>query len=178
MEFRCPMHPSIMRNRFSILLMLTTLLFSQCRKVEKAMVVPTNDQMHCQNMDIHIPRYTSEIIVKDIFYEKDTIRIDILPVTFDMDTSDLFHTIQKHFKYSPICLELEYQGKVYFEISKDSIGNFNQTKVLRGLDGIGGTCSNLVSMELIRILKIAPIIGVKKNIDSFILAIQIIIRKD
>jgi hypothetical protein len=178
MEFSLISHHSNMRNRFSILLMLTTLLFSQCKNQEKAMVVPTNDRLHCHIQEVHFTRYSTEIIVSDIFYVKDSLQFDILPLTKSNDSSDLRVTIQKNFKYSEMCVEMQYQGKVCFEISKDSIGNFSQTKVLRGMDGIDGPCTKSVSKELTRILKNAPIIEVKDEIDAFILAIHIIIRED
>jgi hypothetical protein len=167
-----------MRTSLPFLFLLTTLLFSQCKNGEKAMVVPTNDRLHCHIQEIHLARYSSEIIVNDIFYVKDSLQFDILPLTKSNDSSDLRVTIQKNFKYSEMCKEMQYQGKVYFEISKDSIGNFSQTKVLRGMDGTDGPCTKSVSNELTRILKNAPIIEVKDEIDAFILALNIIIRKD
>lgn len=142
------------------------------------MEVSTEDRLHCHIPEVHLARYSTEIIVSDIFYEKDTLRIDILPKTIESDTTDLIHSIQKHFKYSEMCEEMHVQGKVFFEISKDSIGNFSQTKVLRGMDGIDGPCTKSVSKELIRILKKVPIIEVKENINSFILALKIEIRRD
>lgn len=142
------------------------------------MVVPTNDRLHYPIQEVHFAKYSTEIIVNDIFYVKDSLQFDILPITKSNDSSDLRVTIQKNFKYSEMCKEMQYQGKVYFEISKDSIGNFSQTKVLRGMDGIDGPCTNSVSKELTRILKNAPIIEVKDEIDTFILTIRIIIRED
>lgn len=178
MEFRCPMHPSIMTKKWLVLLVLIILLFSQCKNGEKAMVVPTNDRLHAINQEVVMPSFFTEIAVSDIYFKKDTLRKDILPKTLEQDTSDLRQSIQKHFKYSEMCQEMLYQGKVYFEISKDSIGNFANTKVLRGLDGIDGSCTMLVLKELHRILKIAPIIEVNEEIESFIMAIQILIWKD
>jgi len=167
-----------MKNNLSFLVLIYLVLFSQCKNQKKAIEVPTNVQLNCLNHDIHIPRYSAEIMVSDIFYEKDTLRIDILPSTFENDTSDLIHSIQKHFKYSEMCLEMHYAGKVYFEISKDSIGNFTNTKVLRGMDGKDGTCTISVLKELNRILKKAPIVEVKDKIDAFILGINIKILTD
>lgn len=167
-----------MKNTFQLLIVFSILLFSQCKQPKAVATVETKEVWHCQVTAIERPIFRTEVIVSNIYYEKDTSQIEILPLTYDFDTTNLRLSIQKHFKYSEMCKEMQYEGKVYFEISKDSTGNYCQTKVLRGIDGPEGTCTIFILKELNRILKIAPILNVQAEINSFILSLKIIIHRE
>lgn len=136
------------------------LLFSQCKPKLKIVEIPVliDDVRHY------------ETVIEVRFFEREKDSIDILPKTLDKDTTDLRQSINKNFIYSVMCREMWVEGKLYFEISRDSSNRFLQIRTLRGFDQ---TCTEMVSKEIERILRMTPIIDMPAEINAFVLQMKV-----
>ncbi len=127
---------------------------------------------------MHVPElkeHNEQVVVSipEIYHEKNGEKVDFTPKVFDADTSDLRQCINKYFKYPEMCKEMRYEGKLYFEISRDSLQQFSQIKTLRGFDQ---SCTEMVLKEIKRILRTTPVIDVDAEINSFVLQMKVALK--
>lgn len=176
MEINVTLNHYLMRKSFPFLV-LVSLSFCKCKQPEMLMLTIVDvPPLSCEDKSPEWPArptYEAVVSVGSIFYQKDTQQIDILPKTFGEDTSDLRQSIQKHLRYPEMCKKMEVQGSLYFEISKDSLNQFSEFKILRAFDH---TCTDSVLKEIRWILKKEPIIDMSPEINSFIVQIKIYLR--